>query len=87
MGKAGGAMDVLQLWAKKNQLRHAKSRHVLTMSKRDQRPQGVEHQARRQQPINIEFPKILYCRHAALVCAIDILLQPSSNVFENLVHD
>lgn len=57
------------------------------MSKGHQSPQSIKDDAGTNEPIDIELAEIFYRCYPALIDTIDVLLQPTANILENLIHD
>jgi hypothetical protein len=60
---------------------------IPTMSERDERPERVEDQARADETIHVELAQKLDRCHPALVHLVDILLEPATDVLQDLVND
>lgn len=57
------------------------------MSEGYKAPERVEHDARADQAVNIQFTKILHGRDALLVRLVDVRLQTATYVLEYLIYD
>ena len=51
------------------------------------RPQCIEHHTRAHQTEDVQFSEVFHCRYSMLVRVVYILLQPPTNVFEDLIYN
>lgn len=57
------------------------------MAKCNQRPKSVKYDSRSKQSIDVQLAEVLHCGDPSLIRAVDVLLQSSPDVFQDLVDD
>lgn len=57
------------------------------MAKCNQRPKSVKYDSRSKQSIDVQLAEVLHCGDPSLIRAVDVLLQSSPDVFQDLVNN